>query len=134
MNTFTTAGKKALLDSVARHTWKAALYTAKAKLDASTARYTTAGELRNGDGYTTGGLTLTGAATGSANDTAWLDFADATWNNAAFSGARYLMIYDATDSDRSYAILDFGADKAGQGDDFTYKFPPATADAAIIRI
>jgi hypothetical protein len=130
---FCTAGKKALLDAIVSHTWKAALYTNAATIDASTPAYTTTGEVANGSGYATGGAFLTGATTSSGSGTAWIDFDDVTWASAFFT-ARYLLIYDATDSNRAYAVIDFGSDKTGQGGDFTYQMPAANASNAQIRI
>ncbi len=130
---FCTAGKKALLDAVSAHTWKAALYTNAATLDATTAAYTATNEVANGLGYTTGGNTLSGAATGSGSGTAWIDFTDSTWSTATFT-ARYMLIYDSSDSNRAYAVIDFGSDKTGQGGNFTFVFPTADASNAIIRI
>ena len=132
-NAFCTAGKKALLDAVVAHTWKAALYTSSATLDATTAAYTATNEVANGSGYTTGGATLSGAATSSGSGTAWMDFTDVTWASASFV-TRYMLIYDSTDSNRAYAVIDFGSDKTGQGGNFTFVFPTADASNAIIRI
>lgn len=130
---FCTAGKKALLDGVVSDTWKAALYTSSATLSASTPSYTTTNEVASSGGYTAGGKTLTGAATGSGSGTAWLDFDDVTWATASFT-ARYMLIYNASDSDRAYAVLDFGSDKTGLSGDFTFVMPVADASNAIIRI
>jgi hypothetical protein len=130
---FCTAGKKALLDGKVGDTWKAALYTSSATLSASTPAYTTTGEVASSGGYTAGGNTLTGASTGSGSGTAWLDFNDAVWSSATFT-ARYMLIYDSSDSNRAYAVLDFGSDKTGAGGDFTFVMPAADAANAIIRI
>lgn len=130
---FCTAGKKALLDAKIGDTWKAALYTSSATIDASTPAYTATGEVAAGNGYTTGGETLTGGVTGSGSGTAWMDFDDVTWATATFT-ARYMLIYDSSDSDRAYAVIDFGSDKTGQGGNFTFVMPTADASNAIIRI
>jgi len=130
---FCTAGKKALLDAKAGDTWKAALYTSSASLDAATAAYTTSNEVADSGGYSAPGITLTVAGTGSGSGTAWIDFDDATWATATFT-ARYMLIYDSSDSDRAYAVIDFGSDKTGQGGNFTFVFPTADATNAIIRI
>jgi len=50
--------------------------------------------------------------------------------NASFIGARYLEIYDS-ETLTTYGVIDFGAEKSGQGADFTYKFP---AKGGVIRI
>src|SRR5882724_2487765 len=130
---FCTAGKKALLDAVSAHTWKAALYTSSATLDASTAAYTATNEVTTAGGYTATGNTLSGAATGSGSGVAWIDFTDTTWATATFT-ASYMLIYDSSDSNRAYAVIDFGSDKTGQGGNFTFVFPVADASNAIIRI
>ncbi len=130
---FCTAGKKALLDAVVGDTWKAALYTSSATIDASTPAYTTSNEVASSGGYTAGGIALTGAVTGSGSGTAWLDFNDATWASATFT-AHFMLIYDSSDSDRAYAVIDFGSDKTGQGGNFTFVMPVADASNAIIRI
>ena len=130
---FCTAGKLAMLDEVVGHTWKAALYTSSATIDASTPAYTTTDEVASSGGYTAGGNTLTGATTGSGSDTAWLDFNDTTWASATFT-ARFMLIYDSSDSDRAYVVIDFGSDKTGQGGNMVFVFPAADADNAIIRI
>ncbi len=129
---FCTAGKLALLDSKVGDTWKAALYTSSATIDADTPAYTTSDEV-SGGGYTAGGMALTGATSGSGSDTAWLDFDDVNWPSASFT-AHFMLIYDASDSDRAYAVIDFGSDKTGQGGNFTFIMPTADASSAIIRI
>lgn len=130
-NSFCVAGKKALLDAVVSHTWQAALYTTV--LSSSTAAYTSINEVASGNGYTTGGETLTGAATNSSGNTAWIDFDDVSWATASFT-ARSLLIYDASDSNRAYAVIDFGSDKTGQGGAFTYQMPAPDATHAQIRL
>lgn len=131
---FCTAGKKALLDAIAAHTFKAALFTSSYAGDATTGAYSATNELATSGGYTAGGATLAGAATGSGSGVAWLDFTDPAWVIATFTGARFMLIYDSSDSNRAYAVIDFGADKAAQGGTFTYVLPVADASNAIIRL
>jgi hypothetical protein len=133
-STICIAGKKAMLDAIAGHTWKAALYTSGAKLDETTGDYTALSEVPDGSGYEAGGVTLS-ATTGSDDYSgmAWLDFADAVWANASFT-SRYMLIYDASDSDRAYVLIDFGSDKTGQGGNFRFRFPLGDADNALIRL
>jgi hypothetical protein len=132
-NVFCAAGKKALLDAVVRHNWKAALYTADAKLNTISVAYATAGEVPNGNGYAAGGVSLTGASTGSAFGVTWLDFDDPAWPQATFT-CRYMQIYDASDSNRAYAVIDFGENKTGQGGNFIAEMPVSDAINAVIRI
>lgn len=114
-------------------TFKIALYTAAADLNASTTTYTTSGEVPSGAGYTTGGEVLTISTTPTSSGTvAYLSFANVTWAGATFT-ARGALIYNSTQGDKSVAVLDFGADKTGAGT-FTVQFPTADSSSAIIRI
>jgi hypothetical protein len=117
--------------------YKIALYTSAATLGAGTTTYTgsTAGEVANGGGYTTGGNTLTVSqipTNGGSGTTAFIDFADTTWTSATIT-ARGALIYNSTD-DTAVAVLDFGSDKTSTDGDFTIIFPTADATNAIIRI
>jgi hypothetical protein len=119
-------------------TFKIALYTAAANLDATTAAYTTAGEVV-GAGYTAGGNTLTITVTPvAANNfagtpTAYFSFANTSWTSATFT-ARAALIYNSTEGNKSVAVLDFGADKTVSNDTFQIIFPTADANSAIVRI
>jgi len=116
------------------YTYKIALYTSLADLNADTVAYTTTGEI-TGTGYTAGGkpLTISQVPTyDAANDTAYIDFADVTWTGASFT-ARVALIYNAT-TGAAVAVLDFGSDKTTtQAGTFTVIFPTATSTTAIIR-
>ena len=116
-------------------TFKIALFTSSASLGAGTTAYASSGinEVANGNGYTTGGNTLTRVDPTSSGTTGFTDFADTTWSSATIT-ARGAMIYNDTDSDKAVAILDFGADKSSSGGNFTVTFPAADASNAIIRI
>ena len=119
-------------------TFKLALYTAAASLDASTAVYVTAGEVV-GAGYTAGGNTLVISVTPvAANNlagmpTSFWSFANTTWSGATFT-ARGALIYNATEGNRSVAVLDFGADKTVSNTTFQIVFPTPDANSAIVRI
>jgi len=126
---FPITAKRALIDFIASRPLNAALFTEKAKLDESTAKYSTDGEL-SGPGYDAGGLPLTVSTDGVDAGVAYLGFSNPTWTNASFIGARYLEIYDR-ETLITYGVIDFGAEKSGQGADFTYKFP---AKGGVIRI
>ena len=65
--------------------------------------------------------------------TAYVSFANASWSNASFT-ARGALIYNASKSDKSVAVLDFGADKTVSSQTFTVQFPTADANSAIVRI
>jgi len=115
-------------------TFKIALFTSSATLNAATTAYATTNEVANGNGYTTGGNTLTiSAAPASSGTTAFLDFADTTWTDATIT-ARGALIYKVGGTNPAVAVLDFGGDKISTAGDFTVQFPAADATNAIVRI
>jgi hypothetical protein len=119
-------------------TFKIALYTAAASLDAATAVYTTSGEVV-GAGYTAGGNTLVISVTPvAANNiagmpTSYWSFANTTWSGATFT-ARGALIYNSTKGNRSVVVLDFGSDKTVSNTAFQIVFPTPDANSAIVRI
>jgi hypothetical protein len=114
-------------------TFKCALYTSSATLDASTTAYSTSNEVASTGGYSAGGNTLTTVAPTSSGTTAFTDFADTTWSTSTIT-ANGALIYNSTQSDRAVAVLAFGSDKSSSGGNFTIQFPAADASNAIIRI
>lgn len=119
--------------STAADTFKIALYTSAATLDATTTAYTTSGEV-TGTGYTAGGNTLTiSVVPTSSGTTAYLSFSNTSWTTATIT-ARGALIYNSTQSNAAVAILDFGSDKTSTAGTFTIVFPTADATDAIIRI
>jgi len=114
-------------------TFKIALYTSSATLDATTTAYSATNEV-SGTGYSAGGNTLTvSQAPTSTSTTAWLDFADTTWVSSTIT-ANGALIYNSTNSDKAVAVLAFGGDKTSTNGDFTIVFPTADSSNAIIRI
>ena len=121
-------------------TFKIALYTAAASLDASTTVYTTTGEVSSsGTNYTAGGNTLTISVTpvaannSSGTPTSYWSFANTSWAGASFT-ARGALIYNSTEGNKSVAVLDFGSDKTVNNDTFQIIFPTPDANSAIVRI
>jgi hypothetical protein len=116
-------------------TFKLALYTSSATLDATTTVYSATNETTNttGTAYTAGGNTLTSGTTSSSGTTAFADFADSSWSTASFT-ARGALIYNSTQGNKSVVVLDFGSDKTASAGTFTIIFPTADASNAIIRI
>lgn len=112
------------------YTYKIALYTASATLDAGTLVYSTDNEV-SGTGYTAGGKVLAPTVPLSGGTTAYISFANVTWNPASFT-ARGALIYNST-TGAAVAVLDFGADKTATNT-FTVTFPVNDASNAIIRI
>ena len=119
-------------------TFKVALYTAAANLDATTAVYATSGEVV-GAGYVAGGNTLSiSVSPVAANNiagtpTSFFSFSNSSWANATFT-ARGALIYNETEGNKSVAVLDFGADKTVNNDTFQIIFPTPDANSAIVRI
>ena len=128
-------------------TFKLALYTSSASLDANTTAYTSSQE-SSGSNYTAGGLALTNTGDTATNinantGTGFCDFSDLTFPNVSVT-ARGALIYNTTPSANSNAnttltnaavcVLDFGADKTSTDGDFTIIFPTNDASNAIIRI
>ena len=113
--------------------FKIALYTSSAVLSATTTAYTATGEVASGGGYATGGNTLTGATISTSGTTAIVDFNDTTWTSSTIT-ARGALIYNSSKSNKSVAVLDFGADKTSTSGDFTIIMPTPDASNALIRI
>ena len=142
--TATTSFKVELLQSIhnfgptSPDTFKIALYTAAADLGYATTVYSTSNEV-TGAGYTAGGNTLviSTSPTSSNNSlnipTAYINFSNTSWTSATFT-ARAALIYNATEGNKSVAVLDFGADKTVSNDTFQIIFPTADANSAIVRI
>jgi len=119
--------------STAADTFKCALYTSSATLDASTTVYSTTNEVATGGGYSAGGNTLTTVAPTSSGTTAFVDFSDTTWSTSTIT-ANGALIYNATQSNKTVAVLAFGGDKTSTAGNFTIQFPAAAASTAILRI
>jgi hypothetical protein len=131
VQTQTTSFKTELYQAIhnfTTDTFKIALYAANADLNSATTAYSTTNEV-TGSGYTAGGIALTGTTIGSADYTAYVNFA-----NAAFGAsvtARCALIYNSSKANRSVAVLDFGSDKTSTS--FTVTMPATSATTALIR-
>lgn len=86
-----------------------------------------------GTNYTTGGNTLTSATISLDGSTAIVDFDDTTWASATVS-ADGCIIYNASQTNKAIAVIDFGGTKTSTNGDFTIEFPTADASNAIVRI
>jgi hypothetical protein len=109
-----------------------ALYTASASLDETTTAYSvsTPGQVADTGTYVAGGATLTPITVSSSGYTAYVGFPDISWSGAIT--ARCALIYNASQGDKSIAVLDFGSDKTSTAT-FTITMPANTATAALIR-
>ena len=113
--------------------FKVALYTNAATLNAATAAYTATGEVV-GTGYTAGGqaVTITQAPTaGSSGTTVYVSFSNPSWTGSIT--ARGALIYQSGGGNPAVCVLDFGADKSSSTT-FTIQFPAVSNTSAIIRI
>jgi hypothetical protein len=121
-------------------TFKLALYTSSATIDANTTAYTATNEV-SGANYTAGGNSLvnggvTATNTNATAGTGFTTFSNTTWTNANIT-ARGALIYNntpAVGTNAAVAVLDFGTDKTSTAGDFTIIFPVAANTTAIIRI
>jgi hypothetical protein len=118
-------------------TFKIALYSSAATLDATTTAYTSSNEVANSGTYSAGGGTLTNVSPATSGTTAFTDFDDISFTSATIN-ARGALIYNSTPThtytNPSVAVLDFGGDKISTSGTFTIQFPAADASNAIIRI
>lgn len=119
------------------HSFKLAMYTSSATLDATTTDYSTTDEV-SGTGYTAGGGALTNVNPSTSGTTAFTDFSDLTFSSATIT-ANGALIYNTTTgggsgTTDSVVVLAFGGDKSSTNGDFTIQFPTADASNAIIRI
>jgi len=110
-------------------TIKIALYTSNANLDETTTVYTTLSEVV-ASGYTAGGNTMTGVALNTSGYTVYVNWANTSWSTSVT--ARCALIYNASQGNKSIAVLDFGSDKTSTGT-FTITMPANTATSALIR-
>ena len=130
-----TSFKEEILEAVhdfTSHTFKLALYTSNATIDATTTAYSTTNEV-SGTGYSAGGATLTAANPTTSWTTAFVDFSDVSFSNSTIT-ARGCLIYNSSASNKAVAVFDFGADQASSSSTFTIQFPTADASNAIVRI
>lgn len=119
------------------HTFKIALFTSSANLDAATTNYSTSNEVV-GTGYTAGGITLTKVDPTTSGTTAFIDFSDVTWSSSTITAAGALIYNTTTDggtgTTNAVAVISFGGDKSSTNGNFTIQFPTADASNAIVRI
>ena len=108
------------------NSFKLALYTSSATLNASTTAYTTSNEV-SGTGYTAAGAALTSVTPTTSGTTAFCDFADLTFSSSTIT-ANGALIYNDTQSGKAVCTLAFGGDKTSTAGDFTIQFPSHDPD------
>ena len=104
-------------------TIKLALYTSAADLSEATTVYSATNEV-SGTGYSAGGIVLTGVTISTADNVVYVDF-----NDAVSAGG---LIYNASKSNKSIAVLSFGADKTATNT-FTVQMPTNSSSSALLR-
>ena len=133
VQTLTTSFKNDLLvggQDLSTDTLKLALYSADVSLNADTTAYSATNEIA-GTGYTAGGKTLTGITIQTSGSAVYINFSNAVWDPAAFT-TRAGLIYNASKSNKSVAVLDFGSDKTCTST-FTVVMPSNTVSSALLR-
>jgi hypothetical protein len=133
VQTLTTSFKNDLLiagQNLSTDTLKIALYTADASLNADTTVYSVTNQI-TGTGYVAGGNTLTGVTIQTSGSTVYINFNNSVWSPAAFT-TRAALIYNASKSNKSVAVLDFGSDKTCTST-FTVVMPANTVTSALLR-
>ena len=133
VQTQTTSFKKELYTAVhnlSTNTLKIALYTSAVNLNEDTTVYSATNEVPNTGTYTAGGIALTGVSISSSGYTAYVNFNNVSWTGAIT--ARCALIYNATQGNKSIAVLDFGSDKTSITT-FLITMPANTSTTALIR-
>ena len=133
IQTQTTSFKKELYQGVHDLTTdsiKIALYTANASLNADTTVYSATNEVAATGTYVAGGAVLTPITVSSSGYTAYVGFPNISWTGAIT--ARCALIYNATQGNKSIAVLDFGSDKTSTTT-LTITMPANTETTALIR-
>ena len=112
-------------------TFKLALFTSSANLDATTTAFSS--NEASGTGYSSGGNSLTNQTQTTGGTTAFADFSDTDFTSSSIT-ARGALIYNSSKSNKAVCVLDFGSDKTSSNGTFSIIFPGAAASTAIIRI
>ena len=107
-----------------------ALYTANASLNENTTVYSATNEVAATGTYVAGGAVLTPITVSSSGYTAYVGFPNISWTGAIT--ARCALIYNATQGNKSIAVLDFGSDKTSTTT-FLITMPANTSTTALIR-
>ena len=127
----TVAAKQAAMLAITTGTLKLALYTSAASLSPTTAVYTTVGEV-TGTGYTAGGVTLTNVVVStSAEGIVYLSCDNASWPGSSFTALGGLL-YNATQSNKALAVLNFGSNKTCNNENFVVEMSTNPASSALV--
>ena len=121
-------------------TFKAALYTTTATINAATTAYSATNEV-SGTGYTAGGITVTNAtAPASTNSSAtagvgyWTPSANLVYTTVTLATAfDTVLIYNSTQSNAAVSVHTFGSQTVTAGT-FTLTMPSNTTTTALLRL
>ena len=116
--------------------FKLALYEDTANLSAATTAYpgdSTGGQVSDTGEYSQGGGVLQSQQTSLDTGVAIVTFANLSFTGVTLT-AEGALIYNATESNKAVAVLDFGGNKTATAGTFTIQFPAFTSTAAILRI
>ena len=108
--TFTNGGRTSLLDGtfdIDSDTWKMALFTSSSNIGAASTTYAgVSNEVANGNGYTTGGASITLTLSGTTTVTVDIE-TDPSWTASGGSiVARFAVIYEVSGNVLCYCLLD----------------------------
>jgi hypothetical protein len=135
-----TLTSRGSLTSPTVDTVKAALYLASATVNASTATYSSTGEV-SGTGYTAGGVTVTNATAPTATNSSttagvayWTPSASITYTSVTLTTAfDAVLLYNSTQGNKSISVHTFGSQTVTAGT-FTLTMPSNTTSTALIRL
>jgi hypothetical protein len=116
--------------------FKLALYEDTANLSAATTAYpgdSTGSQVPDTGQYAQGGGVLQSQATSLDTSVAIVNFANLSFTGVTLT-AEGALIYNATESNKAVAVLDFGGNKTATAGTFTIQFPTFNSTSAILRI
>lgn len=116
------------------NTFKLALYTSAATLNATTTVYTSTNEVTGSGTYSAGGGVLTGQTVSLDGSVGIVDFADLSFTGVTLSALGAVIYNVSYSTNAAVCVLDFGAVKTATSGTFTILFPAFTSAAAILRI
>lgn len=112
---------------------KIALYTSAADLGPYTTAYSATDEV-SGNGYTAGGEILVNVTVNVSQtlNVAYVSFDNPTWLASTFT-TRGALIYNASKSNKSIAVINFGSDQTTLSQNFQIQLPTNNPETALIR-
>ena len=121
-------------------TFKAALYTTTATINAATTAYSATNEV-SGTGYTAGGITVTNATAPTATNSSstagvayWTPSANLVYTTVTLATAfDTVLIYNSTQSNAAVSVHTFGSQTVTAGT-FTLTMPSNTTTTALLRL